>query len=111
MPAAELQQLEYLADDVELRRAATKTLKGFCLTYLPHHFPLDLFDFFHEMREALENHAFKRLEMIGFRGCAKKAPLPRLLFYLGCARTTRVSARTECNRGIIRASECRYYTI
>src|SRR5690349_14616862 len=71
MPALELQQLEYLADDVELRRAAAKTLKGFCLTYLPHHFPLDLSDFFDEMCEALENHDFKRLEMIGFRGCAK----------------------------------------
>jgi predicted phage terminase large subunit-like protein len=71
MPILEAQQLEYLADDVELRRAAAKTLKGFCLTYLPHHFPLDLSDFFDEMCEALESFDAKRLEMIGFRGCAK----------------------------------------
>jgi hypothetical protein len=63
--------LERLADDVEVRRAAAKTLKGFCLTYLPHHFPADLSDFFDEMAQALENHDLKRLEMIGFRGCAK----------------------------------------
>jgi hypothetical protein len=63
--------LEYLADDVELRRAAEKTLKGFCLTYLPHHFPADLSDFFDEMAEALQDHDIKRLEIIGFRGCAK----------------------------------------
>jgi len=55
----------------EIRRAAAKTLKGFCLTYLPHHFPADLSDFFDEMAGALENHNLKRLEMIGFRGCAK----------------------------------------
>jgi hypothetical protein len=29
-----------LVSDPELRRAAAKTLKGFYLTYLPHHFPL-----------------------------------------------------------------------
>jgi hypothetical protein len=34
-------QLERLVDDPEIRRAAAKTLKGFCLTYLPHHFPLE----------------------------------------------------------------------
>jgi hypothetical protein len=32
-------QIEALADDIELRRAAAKTLKGFCATYLAHHFP------------------------------------------------------------------------
>ncbi len=41
MPALELHQLEYLADDVELRRAAAKTLKAFGLTYRPHHFRAD----------------------------------------------------------------------
>src|SRR3984957_14029071 len=64
-------QLERLADDIEVRRAAAKTLKGFCLTYLPHHFPLDPSDFFDEMCKALEDYALKRVEMIGFRGCAK----------------------------------------
>jgi hypothetical protein len=34
-------QLERLVDDPEIRRAAAKSLKGFCLTYLPHHFPAD----------------------------------------------------------------------
>src|ERR1700722_10853539 len=64
-------QLERLADDPEIRRAAAKTLKGFCLTYLPHHFPLDPSDFFDDMCRALEDHVLKRVEMIGFRGCAK----------------------------------------
>jgi predicted phage terminase large subunit-like protein len=64
-------QLERLVDDPEIRRAAAKTLKGFCLTYLPHHFPLDLSDFFDEMCAALESAGIKRLEVIGFRGCAK----------------------------------------
>src|ERR1700722_12831143 len=64
-------QLERLVDDPEIRPAAAKTLKGFCLTYLPHHFPLDPSDFFDEMCQALESADIKRLEMIGFRGCAK----------------------------------------
>jgi hypothetical protein len=64
-------QLERLVDDPEIRRAAAKTLKGFCLTYLPHHFPADLSDFFDEMAHALEDPDCKRLEIIGFRGCAK----------------------------------------
>jgi phage terminase large subunit-like protein len=64
-------QLERLVDDVEIRRAAAKTLKGFCLTYLPHHFPADLSDFFDEMAGALQDFDQKRLEIIGFRGCAK----------------------------------------
>jgi len=64
-------QLERLVDDPEIRRAAAKSLKGFCLTYLPHHFPAELSDFFDEMAAALQDHDLKRLEMIGFRGCAK----------------------------------------
>jgi predicted phage terminase large subunit-like protein len=68
---AETLQLERLVDDPEIRRAAAKTLKGFCLTYLPHHFPADLSDFFDEMAGALQDHEQRRLEVIGFRGCAK----------------------------------------
>jgi predicted phage terminase large subunit-like protein len=64
-------QLERLVDDPEIRKAAAKSLKGFCLTYLPHHFPLDPSDFFDDMCQALEDHVLKRVEMIGFRGCAK----------------------------------------
>jgi predicted phage terminase large subunit-like protein len=71
MQTLEVEQLEYLADDVELRRETAKTLKGFCATYLPHHFPLVPSDFFDEMAAALQNHDIKRLEVIGFRGCAK----------------------------------------
>jgi predicted phage terminase large subunit-like protein len=67
----EVLQLERLVDDPEIRRAAAKTLKGFCLTYLPHHFPADLSDFFDEMAQALQDHDERRLEIIGFRGCAK----------------------------------------
>lgn len=65
------QQLDALVNDPEIRHAAAKTLKGFCLTYLPHHFPLDPSDFFDEMLAALGDHDIKRLEEIGFRGCAK----------------------------------------
>ena len=54
-------QLEQLVNDPEIRRAAAKTLKGFCLTYLPHHFPLDLPDYFDELTEALQNFDLKRL--------------------------------------------------
>ncbi|HEX3861284.1 MAG TPA: hypothetical protein VHY35_06280 [Stellaceae bacterium] len=64
-------QLERLVDDPEIRRAAAKTLKGFCLTYLPHHFPADLSEFFDEMAASLQDHDERRLEIIGFRGCAK----------------------------------------
>jgi hypothetical protein len=59
-------QLERLVDDPEIRRAAAKTLKGFCLTYLPHHFPADLSDFFDEMGGALQDHSNTRLEIIGW---------------------------------------------
>src|SRR5260221_1093206 len=71
MPTEIPLQLERLVDDPEIRRAAAKTLKGFCLTYLPHHFPADLSDFFNEMAGALEDHNERRLEIIGFRCCAK----------------------------------------
>jgi phage terminase large subunit-like protein len=73
MTTLEAKQLdpERLVDDFELRRAAARTLKGFCATYLSHHFPADLSDFFDEMAGALQNHDIKRLEIIGFRGCAK----------------------------------------
>src|ERR1700739_1223390 len=77
-------QLERLVDDPEIRRAAAKTLKGFCLTYLPHHFPLDPSEFFDEMCAALQDGDITRLEMIGFRGCAK-APLASLAPPLGPA--------------------------
>jgi hypothetical protein len=39
--------------------------KGFCLTYLPHHFPLELSAFFDEMAAALQDHDAHRLEIIG----------------------------------------------
>jgi predicted phage terminase large subunit-like protein len=70
MPTETL-QLERLVDDPEIRRAAAKTLKGFCFTYLPHHFPLIPSDFFDEMTHALESADIQRLEIIGYRGCAK----------------------------------------
>src|SRR5438477_7974904 len=72
MPTKELQLDAYdLVSDPELRRAAAKSLKGFCATYLAHHFPLTPSDFFDEMANALQDHNQKRLEIIGFRGCAK----------------------------------------
>jgi hypothetical protein len=57
--------------DPELRRAAAKSLKGFCATYLPHHFPYTPSEFFDDMASALQDHDERRLEIIGFRGCAK----------------------------------------
>lgn len=60
-----------LVSDPEIRRAAAKSLKGFCATYLPHHFPLVPSDFFDEMAGSLQDYDVKRLEIIGFRGCAK----------------------------------------
>jgi phage terminase large subunit-like protein len=80
----ELAQLEALVNDPEIRRAAAKTLKGFCLTYLPHHFPADLSDFFDEMATALQDPNNKRLEIIGFRGCAKST-MASLALVLWCA--------------------------
>ena len=77
--------LDRLVSDPQVRRAIAKTLKGFCATYLAHHFPLTPSDFFDEMAGALQDHDIKRLEIIGFRGCAKstwpRSPLssgPRL---------------------------------
>jgi len=77
-------QLEQLVNDPEVRHAAAKTLKGFCLTYLPHHFPADLSDFFDEMIDAIQDHENKRLEIIGFHGCAKST-MASLALVLWCA--------------------------
>jgi predicted phage terminase large subunit-like protein len=84
MPTLTYEQLEQLVNDPEVRRAAAKTLKGFCLTYLPHHFPADLSDFFDEMAQALQDPNNKRLEIIGFRGCAKST-MASLALVLWCA--------------------------
>jgi predicted phage terminase large subunit-like protein len=70
MPQQEL-QLDQLVNDYEIRRALAKSLKGFCATYLAHHFPLPPSEFFDEMAAALQDHDQHRLEIIGFRGCAK----------------------------------------
>ncbi len=64
-------ELYDLVSDPEIRRAGAKTFKGFCLTYLAHHFSSDLSDFFDEMADALQDHDARRLEIIGFRGCSK----------------------------------------
>jgi hypothetical protein len=77
-------ELYDLVSDPELRRAAAKTLKGFCATYLAHHFQQPPSEFFDEMSEALQNHDIKRLEVIGFRGCAK-SPMASLALVLWAA--------------------------
>jgi hypothetical protein len=78
MPTLEvILQSDDLVSDPELRRAAAKTLKGFCATYLAHHLPLVPSDFFDEMAATLQDFDIKRVEVIGFRGCAK-APQHRL---------------------------------
>jgi hypothetical protein len=84
MPTLSEPQLEALVNDPEIRRAAAKTLKGFCVTYLPHHFPADLSDFFDEMAGAHQDHDNTRLKIIGFRGCAKRT-MASLALMLWCA--------------------------
>jgi hypothetical protein len=70
-------QLERLVDDPEIRRAAAKTLKGFCLTYLPHHFPADRSDFSDEKAQALADYDIgrSRASLVGFAGLQHRSSL------------------------------------
>jgi hypothetical protein len=95
-------QLERLGDAPDIRRAAAKTLKSHCLTYLPHHFAADL-SVFDEMADALQDHDARRREIIGFLGCAKlvrprcarSSPGPDFGFRLARDRSVCYSPRHE----------------
>lgn len=60
-----------LVSDIEIRRAQAKTFRGFCVTYLAHHFNQDPSDYFDVMCKEIGDYDIKRLEVIGFRGCSK----------------------------------------
>lgn len=60
-----------LYDDYETRRMMAKTLKGFCLVYLPHYLTIAPADFHEELLDTLGNHQQKMIEVLGFRGSAK----------------------------------------
>ncbi len=58
-------------DDHEMRRKMARTLKGFCLIYLPHYLTIAPADFHDELLTALGDHREKMIEILGFRGSAK----------------------------------------
>src|SRR3990167_609018 len=60
-----------LYDDHETRRNMAKTLKGFCMVYLPHYLTIALADFHDELLDTLSYHKQKMIEVLGFRGSAK----------------------------------------
>ena len=64
-------QSDRFYDDHETRRAMAKTLRGFCLVYLPHHMTMQPADFHPELLETLGDHDERLVEILGFRGSAK----------------------------------------
>ena len=58
-------------DDYDSRRKLARTLKGFCLVYLPHYLNIPPADFHHELLDTLGNPNEKMIEVLGFRGSAK----------------------------------------
>lgn len=48
-----------------------KTLKGFCLVYLPHHFSLPPGIFHEDLMQVLSDTKERFLDILGFRGCSK----------------------------------------
>ncbi len=60
-----------LYDDYETRRAMAKTLKGFCIVYLPHYLTIAPAEFHDELLSTLSDHSQKMIEVMGFRGSAK----------------------------------------
>ena len=64
-------QSESFYDDHETRRAMAKTLRGFCLVYLPHHMTIEPADFHAELLDTLGDHDERLIEILGFRGSAK----------------------------------------
>ncbi len=60
-----------LYDDYETRRSMAKTLRGFCIVYLPHYLTIAPADFHDELLTTLGDHRQKMIEVLGFRGSAK----------------------------------------
>lgn len=66
-----MDQFVRIIENQEMRRAIAKTLKGFCLIYLPHYFFLPPAEFHQEMFDELDNQEIKFLAIEAFRGGAK----------------------------------------
>ncbi len=64
-------ETNHLYDDYETRKAMAKTLKGFCIVYLPHYLTIAPADFHDELLTTLGDHKQKMIEVLGFRGSAK----------------------------------------
>lgn len=58
-------------DDYDSRRKLARTLKGFCLVYLPHYLSIPPGDFHPELLDTLGNPNERMIEVLGFRGSAK----------------------------------------
>ncbi len=58
-------------DDYETRRKMARTLKGFCLVYLPHYLKIAPADFHSELLDVLGDPNEMMIEILGFRGSAK----------------------------------------
>ena len=64
-------ETNHLYDDYETRKAMAKTLRGFCIVYLPHYLTIAPADFHDELLTTLGDHKQKMIEVLGFRGSAK----------------------------------------
>lgn len=58
-------------DDHATRRMMAKTLRGFCIVYLPHYMNAEPADFHEELLGTLGDHQERMIEVLGFRGSAK----------------------------------------
>lgn len=69
------QQIDELRDALigsdTFRRQAAKSIAGFCLIYLSHHFTLEPAIFHKELLQNLSDHELRALLVVGFRGSAK----------------------------------------
>ncbi len=71
MPTLTEAEADVLVSDYEYRRRASKTLFGFCITYLNHYFTLNPAEFHRELIDHLGNDLDRMLLILGFRGSAK----------------------------------------
>lgn len=58
-------------NDYEIRRKLARTLKGFCVVYLPHYLTIPSADFHEELLDILGDPNERMIEILGFRGSAK----------------------------------------
>ncbi|MDE2001751.1 MAG: hypothetical protein KGI60_04285, partial [Patescibacteria group bacterium] len=71
MPTLTEHEAKALVADYDYRRRASKTLFGFCITYLNHYFTIDPAEFHRELIEHLGSDLDRMLIILGFRGSAK----------------------------------------